>query len=50
LRKIVVTDSIPLQAHTNKIEVLTVAGIFAEAMKRTVRHLSISSLFDIDKG
>lgn len=50
LRKIVVTDSIPLQAHTNKIEVLTVAGIFAEAMKRTVKHLSISSLFDIDKG
>jgi len=50
LCKIVVTDTLPLRVQSKKIEVLTVAEIFAEAMKRTVKHLSISSLFDIDKG
>ena len=50
LRQILVTDSIPLRTPSHKVEVLSVAEIFAEAMKRTVKHLSISSLFDIDKG
>jgi ribose-phosphate pyrophosphokinase len=50
LSKIVVTDSLPIPRHCSKIEVESVAWIFAEAMKRTFKHMSISSLFDIDKG
>ncbi|MBI4534953.1 MAG: ribose-phosphate pyrophosphokinase [Ignavibacteriae bacterium] len=50
LKKIVVTDSIPLKNHCAKIEVESVANIFAEAVKRTFKHMSISSLFDVDKG
>jgi ribose-phosphate pyrophosphokinase len=50
LSRILVTDSLPLSAQSHKIEVESVANIFAEAMKRTFKHMSISSLFDIDKG
>jgi len=50
LKKIVVTDTIPLRMQSPKIEIESVAHIFAEAMKRTFKHLSISSLFDVDKG
>jgi ribose-phosphate pyrophosphokinase len=50
LEKIYVTDSIPARAASPKIEVRTVAPIFGEAIKRTFKNLSISSLFDIDKG
>lgn len=50
LKKIVVTDTIPLRVQSPKIEIESVAHIFAEAMKRTFKHLSISSLFDVDKG
>jgi ribose-phosphate pyrophosphokinase len=50
LEKIYVTDSIPVRATSPKIEVRTVAPIFGEAIKRTFKNLSISSLFDIDKG
>ena len=50
LIKIVVTDSLPINSHCSKIQVESVAHIFAEAMKRTFKHMSISSLFDIDKG
>ncbi len=50
LKKILVTDSLPPQANSPKIEVESVAKIFAEAMRRTFRHMSISSLFDVDKG
>jgi ribose-phosphate pyrophosphokinase len=50
LKKVVVTDSLPLRRQCDLIEVKSVAGIFAEAMKRTFRHMSISSLFDVDKG
>ncbi|MAT38792.1 MAG: ribose-phosphate pyrophosphokinase, partial [Ectothiorhodospiraceae bacterium] len=32
-----------------KVEVLTVSKLFAEAIKRTHLHQSISSLFDVDK-
>jgi len=49
LRKMVVTDTLQV-AKSNKIEVESVARIFAEAMKRTFKHMSISSLFDVDKG
>jgi ribose-phosphate pyrophosphokinase len=50
LKKVVVTDSLVLRKPSNLIEVKSVSGIFAEAMKRTFRHMSISSLFDVDKG
>ena len=48
-----VTDTIPLDAAavaTGKIEILTVANIFGDAIKRGYKNQSISSLFDIDKG
>lgn len=50
LKKIVVTDSLPVNGNSSKVVVESVAWIFAEAMKRTFKHMSISSLFDIDKG
>jgi ribose-phosphate pyrophosphokinase len=50
LAKLIVTDSIQLREPSPLIEVESVAHVFAEAMKRTFKHMSISSLFDIDKG
>jgi ribose-phosphate pyrophosphokinase len=50
LSKLTVTDSIPLNAESGKIEVISVSKIFAEAIKRIHMNQSISSLFDIDKG
>lgn len=45
---IVVTDSVPLPAEKRlpKIEVLSVAGILGEAIKRIHRHESISAIFE----
>jgi len=50
LSKIVVTDSLRINGQCSKIQVESVAHIFAEALKRTFKHMSISSLFDVDKG
>jgi ribose-phosphate pyrophosphokinase len=50
LSKMIVTDSLPIRQKSSKIVVESVANIFAEAMKRTFKHMSISSLFDVDKG
>jgi len=50
LSKMIVTDSLAVPNKPELIEVESVAHIFAEAMKRTFKHMSISSLFDIDKG
>jgi ribose-phosphate pyrophosphokinase len=50
--KISVTDTIPLRkemADTGLVEIETVSALFAEAIKRTHLHQSISSLFDVDK-
>jgi len=44
-----VTDTLPLREKSSKIEVETSARLFAEAIIRTHRHQSISSLFDVDK-
>ena len=49
VKKIAVTDTIPLKQNNSKIEVRSTAKIFAEAILRTHRNESISSLFDIDK-
>ena len=49
LTSLVVTDSVPLRISSPKIEIRSVAKIFAEAIVRTHNNQSISSLFDIDK-
>jgi ribose-phosphate pyrophosphokinase len=50
LERLVVTDTLPLATASPKIEVESVSLIFAEAIKRSFGNMSISSLFDIDKG
>jgi len=50
IEKILVTDSIPLRNGSARVEVESVSKIFSEAIKRTFKHMSISSLFDVDKG
>jgi ribose-phosphate pyrophosphokinase len=46
---VIVTDSIPLKEGSPKIELRSVAKIFAESIIRTHNNQSISSLFDVDK-
>jgi len=53
ISRIFVTDTIPLDGRSKsleKVHVLSVAKIFAEAIKRGFKNESISSLFDVDKG
>jgi ribose-phosphate pyrophosphokinase len=50
LKKLIVTDTVPIKQKSAKIETESVAGLFAEAIKRTFNNESISSLFDVDKG
>jgi ribose-phosphate pyrophosphokinase len=50
IKKLFVTDTLPLNHTSPKVEVKTVANIFAEAIYRTNKDQSISSLFDVDKG
>jgi ribose-phosphate pyrophosphokinase len=53
ITKVYVTDTIaptPQLLAADKIEILTVANIFGDAIKRGFSNKSISSLFDIDKG
>jgi ribose-phosphate pyrophosphokinase len=49
VKTLVVTDSIPPREESTKIELRSVARLFAEAIMRTHNNQSISSLFDIDK-
>ncbi len=52
VKNVWVTDTIPLGQtiiDTGCVEVKSVAKLFAEAIKRTHLHQSISSLFDVDK-
>ncbi|MGI6081527.1 MAG: ribose-phosphate diphosphokinase [Limnochordia bacterium] len=48
LTEVVVTDTIPLppEKRTPKIRALSVAGLFAEAIRRIVDEVSVSVLFD----
>jgi ribose-phosphate pyrophosphokinase len=50
--KLFVTDTINTQGihHENKIQVVSSAELFTEAIRRTFNNESISSLFHIDKG
>ncbi len=45
LEELIVTDSIPLKGESSKIKVLTVADLFAKAIRKIHDHESISSLF-----
>ncbi|MEZ5083769.1 MAG: ribose-phosphate pyrophosphokinase [Bacteroidales bacterium] len=45
LEEIVVTDTIPLKKHLDKITVLSTADLFAEVIKRALKTKSISSLY-----
>ena len=49
VEKILVCDTIPLKVESSKIEVMSVAQVFAEAIERCFHNKSISSLFDVDK-
>jgi ribose-phosphate pyrophosphokinase len=44
--KMFVTDTVPLRKPSDKIVVLSVAGIFAEAIQRIHTNDTISALFD----
>ncbi len=50
LKKLFVSDTLPMTHTSNKIEVVSVSGLFAESIWRTNKNKSISSLFDVDKG
>jgi ribose-phosphate pyrophosphokinase len=50
LDSILVTDTLPPCEESPKVKVASVANLFAEAISRSFRHRSISSLFDVDKG
>lgn len=45
LEELIVTDTIPLRQENPKIRVVSVAGLFAHAIRNVVTHESISSLF-----
>ncbi|MCX8051023.1 MAG: ribose-phosphate pyrophosphokinase [Chlorobi bacterium] len=47
IARVYVTDTIPLRQQSPKIRVVSVADMLAEAILRTHRNESISSLFDI---
>jgi ribose-phosphate pyrophosphokinase len=49
VKELIVTDTLPLKQTCGKIKIRSTAHIFAEAILRTHRNESISSLFDIDK-
>ena len=45
LQELIVTDTIPLREENDKIRVVSVASLFAQAIHNVVTHESISSLF-----
>ena len=47
LTEMIFTDSIPLRKHSDKIRVVSVADVFAEAIKRVINHESISILYSL---
>ena len=47
LKEMIFTDSIPLRKHSDKIHIVSVADIFAEAINRVINHESISILYSI---
>lgn len=49
ISRLFVTDTIPLREESDKIEVVSVAELLAEAIIRTHDNRSISSLFEIER-
>ena len=49
ITKLYVSDSIPLKNEISKIEVRSASNLFAEAIIRSYKNESISSLFEINK-
>ncbi len=47
LRELIVTDTIPLKAKSDKIKVLTVADLFADVIHSAINYQSISKYFII---
>ena len=47
LTEMIFTDSIPLRKHSDKIRIVSIAGVFAEAIKRVINHESISILYSL---
>ena len=47
LKEIIFTDSIPLRKHSDKIRIVSMASVFAEAIKRVINHESISILYSL---
>jgi ribose-phosphate pyrophosphokinase len=45
IKELIITDSIPLVKQTGKIQVLTIAPLLAEAIKRIYNDESVSALF-----
>lgn len=45
INELIVTDTIPLRKRSSKIKVVSVAKLFARAIRHTHEHRSISSLF-----
>ena len=45
LQELIITDSIPSQENSEKIQVLSCAGLFADVMHRVHHNTSISSKF-----
>jgi len=48
LTELIVTDTIPLKQHSDKIRVLSTAKLFANAIENVNEHGSISQLFKVD--
>lgn len=46
LEKFIITDTIPLNVDVDKIDVVSVAPLFAEAIRRINNNISVSTLFD----
>ena len=49
LKEMIFTDSIPLRKRSDKIHIVSVANIFAEAINRVINHESISILYSISR-
>ena len=45
LEEVIVTDSIPLKEHSDKIRVISIADMFADVIKKVYYNQSISSSF-----
>lgn len=48
LQEVVVTDTLPLRQHSDKIVTLSVADLFAKAIRSVNEHKSINNLFEIN--